>query len=196
MTDFISQMIDRENKNGHLWTGVTDKQGLRLFNNNTLGKQLEITKNNVVNSGGKKQKNVEVEYKEQLPIIEGGGNQNMEFDRQILKRQYGGKKSKSSKSQKQVKFISQIVEGSKPIELKKVIEIEPKQEKPMRKPRQPKKNIEPVKIEVETENVGCGVKRGKEAMKARGELIKKIMKEKGLKLMEASKYIKEHKLKY
>jgi len=41
---------------------------------------------------------------------------------------------------------------------------------------------------------GCGVSGGGDGRKKRAEIVKKIMKEKGLKMIEASKYVKEHKL--
>lgn len=40
----------------------------------------------------------------------------------------------------------------------------------------------------------CGVSGGADGRKARAEIVKKVMAEKGLKMIEASKYVKEHNL--
>ena len=42
--------------------------------------------------------------------------------------------------------------------------------------------------------VGKGKSGGADGRKKRADIVKKIMKEKGMKMIEASKYVKEHKL--
>jgi hypothetical protein len=45
-----------------------------------------------------------------------------------------------------------------------------------------------------TDKTGKGKSGGADGRKKRAEIVKKIMKEKGMKMIEASKYVKEHKL--
>lgn len=45
-----------------------------------------------------------------------------------------------------------------------------------------------------TNKTGMGKSGGADGRKKRSEIVKKIMKEKGMKMIEASKYVKEHKL--
>jgi hypothetical protein len=44
------------------------------------------------------------------------------------------------------------------------------------------------------EKMGAGVSGGSDGRKKRAEIVKKVMKERGMKMIEASKYVKEHNL--
>ena len=64
--------------------------------------------------------------------------------------------------------------------------------------RMPKKNLGKVveRDQMQGVTVGGGMSGGADKRKARAELVKKIMKEKGLKMIQASSYIKQHGLAY
>ena len=141
----------------------------------------------------------------------GAGGENEEEEIRI-ERNLGGSKSKSNKKtitniNTNVKKVVEIVEGSD-------VAKEYKEEQPRKKAGRPKKTVEieappvvkksrgrPKKqtiVEapeiVETEIIGSG--NGSSMIQRRGNLIKKVMKEQGLSLIQASKHIKEKGLKY
>ena len=73
---------------------------------------------------------------------------------------------------------------------------------PVKLARMPKKNLEKVVEKSQMQGVvgggrsGGGVSGGADKRKARANLVRKVMAEKGLKMIEASSYIKKHGLSY
>ena len=127
-----------------------------------------------------------------------------------IQRNIGGSKKSSNKktitnTSTNVKKVVEVVEGSDTMN-------EKPEEQPKKKAGRPKKTVETeappvvkksrgrpkktVIVEpeiVETEIIGSG---NGSMIQRRGNLIKKVMKEQGLSLIQASKYIKEKGLKY
>jgi len=154
--------------------------------------------------------NTDAERYKDMELMGAGGENEEEEIR--IERNLGGSKSKSNKKtitniNTNVKKVVEVVEGSD-------VAKEHKEEQPKKKAGRPKKTVEteappvvkksrgrPKKqtiVEapeiVETEIIGSG--NGSSMIQRRGNLIKKVMKEQGLSLIQASKHIKEKGLKY
>jgi len=128
-----------------------------------------------------------------------------------ISRNIGGSKKSNKKTitniNTNVKKVVEVVEGSdtmneKPAEQprkkagrpKKTVEIEAPPVVKKSRGRPKKQTIVEAPEIVETEIIGSG--NGSSMIQRRGNLIKKVMKENGLSLIQASKYIKEKGLKY
>jgi hypothetical protein len=157
----------------------------------------------------KRIKEIEINYKKQMPRIEGGNIVNMEMhDDPKLNVEFVPEKVSGLKLNK--KKFSRIVQE----QVNDVVEKDasrPKEEGPFNLTNIHKKRggkITEKKIEVVEGSVPVPVdvpvvqeekvpeKKTGGGIHSRRELIKKIMKEKGMKMIEASKYIKENKLEY
>jgi hypothetical protein len=107
-----------------------------------------------------------------------------------MRRQLGG--AKSGKARKSKKNIVEEIETKEPSMSPKKSPMKAEMEEPKKKSRgRPRKN-KPMPEEAKPmEKAPKGTK-----LKARAAKVKEIMKEKSLSMIEASKYIKEHKIEY
>jgi hypothetical protein len=99
-----------------------------------------------------------------------------------LRGSYGGSKPKKEKSDKKSKAEEKVM---------KAVEKKLKGGKNLSGMTDKRAEMSDEKI---TSKMGTGKSGGADGRKKRADLVKKIMKEKGLKMIEASKYVKEHKL--
>jgi len=153
----------------------------------------DIRENNMKRQLGGSKKiittNTNTKTKRTVETVEGSETKE-ESDKEDKEKKRVGRPKKEK-----VESMTPVVEKKKPGRPKKVKEesIAPVVEK--RKPGRPKKEkVEEPIIEEEIEIEGSG--SGESMIKRRANLIKKIMKEKGLSLIKASQYIKANKLKY
>ena len=152
--------------------------------------------------------NTDAERYKNMELMGAGGEE--EEPEIHIERNIGGSKKSNKKTitniNTNVKKVVEVVEGSD-------VAKEHKEEQPRKKAGRPKKTVEieappvvkksrgrPKKqtiVEapeiVETEIIGSG---NGSMIQRRGNLIKKVMKEQGLSLIQASKHIKEKGLKY